>query len=685
MGKRWKDYIKRMAIFVLVMFMLVTEPDCFVVNAAAANGIYGNGTQGIWININASPYTDLANVPGYGQQAYGPSGCAWFASSRAKELTGKGISTIYSGASWYNSSYSNYGFRRGNALSDTEKALACYKNHVSVVEKVEGDTVYISEGGFSVASYASYGYCRIAAINKSTLMSSSKDGGFLGFVYLGVPMTPYYNPEGCLDSVEGGAGFIKVAGWGLDRDNSSAAIEIHVYIGGSAGESGAEGHRIYADKSRQDVDNAVHCGANHGFEDSIATNKRGEQDVWVYAINIGSGDNTCLGKRTVTISEASVYLDGCDEKGYMVACQVENPSCVSWIKCATWETTDGQNDLEWRDMSCWFDGNVAKLYVPYSEHEVTDSGIFENHIYINNVMVGSLKHYLSKKTISDGRYHILLSADKSYGINIEGRQEENGTNANIYKNAGDNTQTFDITYLGNGYYKILLSGTDKSIDVTAGDKKPKANLQLHSWNDTDAQKWMIVDAGDGTYKIISKCSDKLIDVSGGVVEDRRNLWLYNDNNTAAQKWEFEKVSDLFTLKSDSAYNLSGDGFLTGIKLGENTVKDVCGNFSNDNLICRDSAEKVLSNEDILGTGSTICMGDGTAEKVVCTVIMTGDIYGDGKIDGKDVSLLLQHRLGKKNLTEEQTAAGDVYKDGKIDGKDVSKLLQYRLGKTDSLE
>ncbi len=62
----------------------------------------------------------------------------------------------------------------------------------------------------------------------------------------------------------------------------------------------------------------------------------------------------------------------------------------------------------------------------------------------------------------------------------------------------------------------------------------------------------------------------------------------------------------------------------------------------------------------------------------------GDVYQDGKIDGKDISLLLQYRLHKHELTEEQVAVGDVYRDGKIDGKDISKLLQYRLGKIDDL-
>lgn len=567
-----KNYIKCIAYLVLAMFMMVAEIDCSVVNATAANGIYGNGTQGIWININASPYTDLANDPDYGKYAYGPSGCAWFASSRARELTGKGISTIYSGLSWYNKAYSYYGFRRGNTLSTTEKALACYNGHVSVVEKVEGDTVYISEGGYRVASYASYGYCRIAAMNKSTLMSSSKDGGFLGFVYLGVPI----NPDGGLD--------------------------------------------------------------------------------------------------------ASVYLNGCDKKGYMVACRVDNPSFVSSVKCATWEIANGQDDLKWRDMSYWFDGNIAKIYVPYSEHGVTDSGVFENHIYINNIMVGSLRHYLSKKTISDGRYHIVLSVDKSYGIDIEGRKQMDGTNVSIYRNTEDNTQTFDITYLEDGYYKILLSGTDKSLDVASGDKMPKANLHLYSWNNTDAQKWMIVDVGNEVYKIVSKCSDKLVDVSGGVFENGRNLWLYNDNDSVAQKWEFKKVFDSLILNNNSAYDISDAGIITGIKPGENTVQKVCSNFSNDNLTCKDAAGKVLSDTDILGTGATINIMDGNEVKAKCTVVIMGDIIGDGEINLRDVTALAQYRLKKTNLTDVQIAAGDVVPDGEINLRDVTLLAQCRLNK-----
>ena len=110
-----------------------------------------------------------------------------------------------------------------------------------------------------------------------------------------------YNPQGCLDVVNGGQGNIQVRGWAFDRDNVNTAIKIHVYIGGSAG-SGAEGHEISTGTLREDV-NAAYPGVgnNHGFDTVIATNRVGEQQVYVYAINIGSGGNVLLGNKTVTI------------------------------------------------------------------------------------------------------------------------------------------------------------------------------------------------------------------------------------------------------------------------------------------------------------------------------------------------------------------------------------------------
>ena len=91
--------MKKKLVLFFALFIFYLTPS--VVNAGAPSGIGGNGTGGIYIDINAAPYTNYANIPTWGQYAYGRSGCAWFASARVNQLTGANC-TIYSGKSWYN-------------------------------------------------------------------------------------------------------------------------------------------------------------------------------------------------------------------------------------------------------------------------------------------------------------------------------------------------------------------------------------------------------------------------------------------------------------------------------------------------------------------------------------------------------------------------------------------------------
>ncbi len=160
-------------ILLLALMMQLLSVNGF---AWTGNGIANNGYDGIYIDIYAHPYTTYANKS-YGQYAYGPSGCAWFASARACQLTG--IDTpIWSGQSWFDAAYSYYGYTRG--YTPVAKALVCYSNHVAVVEAVYGDTIVISEGGNT--SYSGNDYCIIRTRTRAQVESN----GFLGYVYLGV-------------------------------------------------------------------------------------------------------------------------------------------------------------------------------------------------------------------------------------------------------------------------------------------------------------------------------------------------------------------------------------------------------------------------------------------------------------------------------------------------------------------
>lgn len=104
--------------------------------------------------------------------------------------------------------------------------------------------------------------------------------------------------------------------------------------------------------------------------------------------------------------------------------------------------------------------------------------------------------------------------------------------------AGTGDQIFDISYVGNGYYKIISEATSKSFDVYSGLVDAGTNLQEWTWNGSDAQLWKFIDNGDGSFYIKSKLGT-VIDVSGGVIQSGRNVQMYTINGSSAQKWQLD--------------------------------------------------------------------------------------------------------------------------------------------------
>ena len=106
-------------------------------------------------------------------------------------------------------------------------------------------------------------------------------------------------------------GKLHVRGWAFDPDDTAAQLSIHVYLGNET-DVGTCYANIAADKHRQDVDNVFHCGAYHGFEDTIDIPQNGTYTVRVAALDAteGGAKATWLAyKEQVTISNSSPTLN----------------------------------------------------------------------------------------------------------------------------------------------------------------------------------------------------------------------------------------------------------------------------------------------------------------------------------------------------------------------------------------
>lgn len=159
--------------------------------------------------------------------------------------------------------------------------------HVGIVDYASGNTVYYIDGNNTQTDPHGVHY-------SSCSLSYSSLWGFVSPNY----EKNNHNPIGAWDSIiTGGMKRIRVTGWTYDLDDPNASLDIHVYVGGPAG-SGAPCYVIKADVYRTDI-NIGNC--RHGFDSFIDVSPTGRQNVYLYAINVGEGQYTELGMKTIDI------------------------------------------------------------------------------------------------------------------------------------------------------------------------------------------------------------------------------------------------------------------------------------------------------------------------------------------------------------------------------------------------
>ncbi len=108
-------------------------------------------------------------------------------------------------------------------------------------------------------------------------------------------------PIGSLDVVQNGPASVTVAGWAIDPDTTSA-ITVHVYVDGHGFVLGP------ASLSRPDV-GAVFpgYGSGHGFNSQLTGIAPGAHTVCAYGINVGPGQNSAVGCRSVVVLSGSPF------------------------------------------------------------------------------------------------------------------------------------------------------------------------------------------------------------------------------------------------------------------------------------------------------------------------------------------------------------------------------------------
>ena len=140
------------------------------------------------------------------------------------------------------------------------------------------------------------------------------------------------------------------------------------------------------------------------------------------------------------------------------------------------------------------------------------------------------------------RYYELASVvDPAKGIDLKDFAFNNGARLQLWGSSKTDNQIWKISRESDGFYRLLNTWSNKSLDSTDGTPIPGTELQL--W-DTDTsnmnQKWAKENRNlvpDGEYQIRPVVApNNRVEVQWASQDAGARVWLYSANGSAAQKW-----------------------------------------------------------------------------------------------------------------------------------------------------
>ncbi len=142
-----------------------------------------------------------------------------------------------------------------------------------------------------------------------------------------------------------------------------------------------------------------------------------------------------------------------------------------------------------------------------------------------------------KKTLPDGRYmfSILDSKREATPLEVDDGSKKDKANVQLGEPGDYEPDFWDITYLNNGYYKILNAYTGKALDVSGGRVANKRNIQQYKWNGTKSQQWAITKEGKNQFAFRSALDPNyVLSISDGKIREDQNAELFK---YSGKKWQ----------------------------------------------------------------------------------------------------------------------------------------------------
>lgn len=304
------------------------------------------------------------------------------------------------------------------------------------------------------------------------------------------------------------------------------------------------------------------------------------------------------------------------------------------------------------------------------------------------------KSYIAKgqNTLYLQKFDVDNSDDELYSHqymqNILGAQKEGTTLRSIFEDMGsiDQGYTFIIPVFKNmpatACSRPSITSTNTTINTDLVRVNVNGSLYLRDQPKKDANKIgsiykdeIVTRLEKATEKVDGTYWDYVMTSSGikGYAaretyesESTYKLYLVPVNSEASEDDETDTIIASDKVKVDMQTNVA-------TTIPGATVKELIDLLGKEAIVKNKNGE-VLSSDSKLATG---CVIDDTY-----TVVVLGDVNGDGEVKSTDYMAIKNVIMGTKELSDSEKTAADVNNDGNIKSTDYMKIKNYIMGSTE---
>ena len=142
-----------------------------------------------------------------------------------------------------------------------------------------------------------------------------------------------------------------------------------------------------------------------------------------------------------------------------------------------------------------------------------------------------------EQSAEDGTYKIITMPNFNKVFDVSANSNDSSNEIQIWESGkGIDSQKFEITYAGDGYYKIKSKLSNKVLTVESENPSLGSEITQQEDNDLDTQKWILKKEAESIYCIISKCGNLYIEIPNNNTNNGQTLQLNNEESIDAQKF-----------------------------------------------------------------------------------------------------------------------------------------------------